>query len=65
MQKPTNRSSNGMSPLNNYHYNPIKLIWTQVKLYIAERNNSFKVDDVERMTLEDVAPFFLMHGKIM
>ncbi|XP_025196189.1 uncharacterized protein LOC112595261 [Melanaphis sacchari] len=34
-----------------YHcqYNPIKLIWTQVKSEIASKNNSFKITDVENL----------------
>ena len=36
------------------HYNPIELIWSQVKGYVADKNNSFKFADVERLTREAI-----------
>ncbi|KAL4119466.1 hypothetical protein QTP88_012273 [Uroleucon formosanum] len=37
-----------------YHcqYNPIELIWAQVKNEVAKKNNTFKMVDVERLTNE-------------
>jgi len=37
-----------------YHcqYNPIELIWAQVKSEVAKKNNTFKMVDVERLTNE-------------
>ena len=37
-----------------YHcqYNPIELIWAQVKNDVAKRNNAFKIKDVRRLLLE-------------
>ncbi|VVC34101.1 Hypothetical protein CINCED_3A015520 [Cinara cedri] len=34
-------------PLNHCQYNPIELIWAQVKGKVAEKNNTFKIVDVE------------------
>ena len=36
------------------HYNPIELIWSQVKGYVAERNSTFKIADVEKLTHEAI-----------
>ncbi|KAE9524162.1 hypothetical protein AGLY_015407 [Aphis glycines] len=33
-------------------YNPIELIWAQVKGQVAKLNNTFKMDDIERLTHE-------------
>ena len=35
-----------------YHckYNPIELIWAQVKSEVAKKNNTFKMVDIERLT---------------
>ena len=41
-------------PPYHYHYNPIELIWAQVKSYVADKNNTFKIADVERLTNEAV-----------
>lgn len=35
-------------------YNPIELVWSQVKGYVAQRNNTFKMSDVERLTHEAI-----------
>ncbi len=37
-----------------YHckYNPIELIWAQVKGEVAKKNNTFKMVDIERLTHE-------------
>ncbi|KAE9543577.1 hypothetical protein AGLY_002377 [Aphis glycines] len=37
-----------------YHcqYNPIELIWAQVKSQVAKKNNTFKMVDIERLTHE-------------
>lgn len=32
------------------HYNPIEMIWAQVKAYVAEKNNTFRIADVESLT---------------
>lgn len=39
-----------------YHcqYNPIELIWAQVKGEVASKNNTFKIDDVERLMHEAI-----------
>lgn len=39
-----------------YHcqYNPIELVWAQVKDYVASRNNTFKLCDVEKLTHEAI-----------
>ena len=39
-----------------YHcqYNPIELIWAQVKGYVAERNATFKIADTERLVHEAI-----------
>ncbi|PSN44899.1 hypothetical protein C0J52_06180 [Blattella germanica] len=39
-----------------YHcqYNPIELIWAQVKGYVAERNNTFKMADIEVLLNEAI-----------
>jgi hypothetical protein len=34
-------------PPYHYQYNPIELIWSQVKDKVAEKNNTFKMTDVE------------------
>lgn len=36
------------------HYNPIELVWAQVKAYIADKNKTFKIADVERLTHEAI-----------
>lgn len=36
------------------HYNPIELIWAQMKGYVAERNNTFKIAEVEKLTNEAI-----------
>ncbi|KAJ4442396.1 hypothetical protein ANN_03982 [Periplaneta americana] len=36
------------------HYNPIEFIWAQMKSYVAEKNNTFKIADVETLTHEAV-----------
>ncbi|VVC30439.1 Hypothetical protein CINCED_3A016052 [Cinara cedri] len=36
-------------PPYHYQYNPIELIWAQVKGEIAKKNNSFKITDVEKL----------------
>lgn len=36
------------------HYNPIELIWAQVKHKVATRNKTFKMDDVELLTKEAI-----------
>ena len=36
------------------HYNPIELIWAQMKSYVAEKNNTFKMADVETLTHEAI-----------
>lgn len=36
------------------HYNPIELVWAQVKSYVGERNNTFRIADVDRLTHEAV-----------
>ncbi|XP_046384822.1 uncharacterized protein LOC124155147 [Ischnura elegans] len=40
-----------------YHckYNPIELIWAQVKRFVAQRNTTFRMIDVERLTHEALA----------
>ena len=40
-----------------YHcqYNPIELVWAQVKGYVAERNTTFKIADTERLVHEAIA----------
>jgi hypothetical protein len=39
-----------------YHcqYNPIELIWAQVKREVAERNKTFKLSDVEHLTSQAI-----------
>lgn len=39
-----------------YHcqYNPIELVWAQVKREVAEKNKTFKLCDVERLTSEAI-----------
>lgn len=39
-----------------YHcqYNPIELIWAQVKKEVADKNKTFKIEDVERLTSEAI-----------
>lgn len=39
-----------------YHcqYNPIELIWAQVKRKVADNNKTFKIEDVERLTSEAI-----------
>ena len=39
-----------------YHcqYNPIELVWAQVKRAVARRNNTFKIADVERLVNEEL-----------
>lgn len=39
-----------------YHcqYNPIELIWAQVKKEVARKNRTFKLEDVERLTSEAI-----------
>lgn len=39
-----------------YHcqYNPIELIWAQVKREVAEKNRTFKIEDVEKLTSEAI-----------
>jgi len=39
-------------PFGHCQYNPIKLIWPQVKSEVAKKNNTFKMVDVERLTNE-------------
>lgn len=39
-------------PPYHYQYNPIELIWTQVKNKVAKTNNSFKMVEIERLTNE-------------
>lgn len=34
------------------NYNPTELIWAQVKGQVAKLNNTFKMDDIERLTHE-------------
>ena len=36
------------------HYNPIELIWSQVKGYVADKNRTFKIADVEKLTHEAI-----------
>jgi hypothetical protein len=40
--------------LPSYHcqYNPIELIWAQVKSQVAKNNHTFKMVDIERLTHE-------------
>ncbi|XP_049513968.1 uncharacterized protein LOC125941081 [Dermacentor silvarum] len=40
-----------------YHceLNPIKLVWSQVKGYVASKNTDFKIDSVEKLLLEGIA----------
>uniref|UniRef100_A0A2S2PM81 Tc1-like transposase DDE domain-containing protein n=1 Tax=Schizaphis graminum TaxID=13262 RepID=A0A2S2PM81_SCHGA len=39
-------------PPYHFKYNPIELIWAQVKRQVAKFNNSFKMVDIERLTHE-------------
>ncbi|PSN58030.1 hypothetical protein C0J52_02041 [Blattella germanica] len=50
----TTWSSSGPSSPYHCHYNPIELIWVQVKSYVADKNNTFKIADVETLTNEAV-----------
>jgi len=45
-------------PQYHYQYNPIKLIWTQVKAKIVEHSTTLKVEDVEKLVYEalDLVP---------
>ena len=36
------------------HYNPVELVRSQVKLYVAEKNSTFRIADVERVTHEAI-----------
>jgi hypothetical protein len=36
------------------HYNPVELIWPQVKSYVAEKSTAFKMADIQRLTHEAV-----------
>ncbi|KAH6920073.1 hypothetical protein HPB50_028940 [Hyalomma asiaticum] len=40
-----------------YHceLNPIELVWSQVKGYVASKNTDFKIDSVEKLLLEGIA----------
>ncbi|XP_037518103.1 uncharacterized protein LOC119394874 [Rhipicephalus sanguineus] len=40
-----------------YHceLNPIELVWSQVKGYVASKNTDFKIDSVEQLLLEGIA----------
>jgi transposase len=35
-------------------YNPIELIWTQVKGRVAEKNSTFKIADVETLVHKEI-----------
>jgi len=37
-------------PPHHCKYNPIELIWAQVKGQVAKLNNTFKMVDIERLT---------------
>lgn len=45
-----------------YQYNPIELIWAQVKNEVASKNKTFKVADVEKLTHEKLLR--MLHYKI-
>lgn len=36
------------------HFNPIELIWAQVKGYVADKNRTFKMSDVRNLTDEKI-----------
>lgn len=36
------------------HFNPIELIWAQIKNYIAKENKSFTMKEIEKLTLEAI-----------
>ncbi|KAH7958877.1 hypothetical protein HPB49_006114 [Dermacentor silvarum] len=40
-----------------YHceLNPIELVWSQVKGYVASKNTDFQIDSVEKLLLEGIA----------
>lgn len=51
--------------LPTYHcqYNPIELIWAQIKNEVASKNKTFKIADVEKLTHEAIENVTLQNCK--
>ena len=45
------------SPVRHCELNPIELIWAQMKRYVACRNNTFRMKDVQKLTMKSFNPF--------
>ncbi|KAG8240398.1 hypothetical protein J437_LFUL002541 [Ladona fulva] len=54
MRKPSSADCHGVARLPPYHCqcNPIELIYVKVKRFVADRNSTFKLSDMETLTHE-------------